>query len=148
MAPHTGQSSQLSLDANDGNAQFLPNLAGAVVLHTRHKSFKRVLRTGHSGQSSQLFLRPPANCTASSNSCEKRYSPTSWIRPLVPRNVSPNLTRRSEGRGLRQTLATRINPVIGKSSSLSNKKARRKRTLAAPPAFLRPVKSTNQKAEF
>jgi hypothetical protein len=44
MLPHSGQSSQLVFDANDGNAQFLPKLAGAVVWHTRHKSFKRVVR--------------------------------------------------------------------------------------------------------
>jgi hypothetical protein len=53
QGPHSGQSSQLPLDANDGNAQFLPNLAGAVVWHTSHKSFKKVLRQ-HSGHSSQL----------------------------------------------------------------------------------------------
>jgi hypothetical protein len=35
LAPHSGQSSQLSLDADDGNAQFPSNLARAVVLHTR-----------------------------------------------------------------------------------------------------------------
>ena len=40
MAPHTGQSSQLFADANDGNAQFLPKLAGAVVWKVRRKSFK------------------------------------------------------------------------------------------------------------
>ena len=28
FAPHIGQSSQLVIDADDGNAQFLPNLAG------------------------------------------------------------------------------------------------------------------------
>ena|SRR5215213_956384 len=44
MSRHTGQSSQLFADANDGNAQFLPKLARAVVWHTRHKSFKRLLR--------------------------------------------------------------------------------------------------------
>ena len=32
-APHTGQSSQLLVNAHDGNAQFLPNRAGAVVSH-------------------------------------------------------------------------------------------------------------------
>jgi hypothetical protein len=31
LAPHTGQSSQLLLDANDGNAKSLPNLEGAVI---------------------------------------------------------------------------------------------------------------------
>ena len=35
MAPHGGQSSQLVFDANDGNAQFLSNLAGAVVGHLK-----------------------------------------------------------------------------------------------------------------
>ena len=39
-APHSGQSSQLPLNANDGNAQFLPELAGAVVWLTRNRSFK------------------------------------------------------------------------------------------------------------
>jgi hypothetical protein len=29
IAPHTGQSSQLVVDAKDGNSQFLPNLGGA-----------------------------------------------------------------------------------------------------------------------
>src|SRR6185369_6663788 len=31
MAPHTGQSSQLVLDANDRNAQFLPEVARSLV---------------------------------------------------------------------------------------------------------------------
>jgi hypothetical protein len=39
-APHTGQSSQLVFEANYGNAQFLSKLAGAVVWHRGHKSFK------------------------------------------------------------------------------------------------------------
>ena len=38
LAPHTGQSSLLFIDANDGNAQFLPKLAGAVVWYLRHKA--------------------------------------------------------------------------------------------------------------
>jgi hypothetical protein len=40
IAPHSGQSSHL-VDANDGNAQFLPKLAGAVAWNTMHKSFKK-----------------------------------------------------------------------------------------------------------
>ena len=31
MSPHTGQSSQLFIEANDGDAQFLPKLVGVLV---------------------------------------------------------------------------------------------------------------------
>src|SRR6185503_8380941 len=60
MLPHTGQSSQLSVGAHDGNAQFLPNLAGAVVWHTRHKSFKRVLRQPRVDNLRNALLTPTA----------------------------------------------------------------------------------------
>ena len=42
--PHTGQSSQLLLDANEGNAQFLSNLAGAVVWHQLRNRSSHELR--------------------------------------------------------------------------------------------------------
>jgi len=58
MLPHTGQSSQLVSEANDGDAQFLPNLVGAVVWHTRHKTFKRVLRQPIVDTPRNFFLTP------------------------------------------------------------------------------------------
>jgi len=33
LAPHTGHSSQLDSDANDGNAQFLPTIASSVLVY-------------------------------------------------------------------------------------------------------------------
>src|ERR1043166_3937397 len=44
---------QLSLDANDGNAQFLPNLAGAVV---DTQQLQKSPEEAHGGQSSQLIF--------------------------------------------------------------------------------------------
>jgi hypothetical protein len=59
IAPHTGQSSQVFPDADDGNAQFRPNLAGAVVWHTWHRASKS-LDAAQSGQSSQLAFTATA----------------------------------------------------------------------------------------
>lgn len=56
IGAHSGQSSQLPVDANDGNAQFLPKLAGAVAWHTRHKSFKRVLMRPAAGDAGRWLL--------------------------------------------------------------------------------------------
>jgi hypothetical protein len=44
MAPHTGQSSQLSVGAHGGNAQFVPNLAGVVVWTPKAQELQRVVR--------------------------------------------------------------------------------------------------------
>ena len=54
MLPHTGQSSQLVLDANDGNAQSLPKLAGAVVWTYKAQELQKSREVAHRGQSSQL----------------------------------------------------------------------------------------------
>ena len=66
ISPHTGQSSQLSLDANERNAQFLATLAGSSqICHSlpscKHRcvsAYKcRVVTVeGHTGQSSQLVV--------------------------------------------------------------------------------------------
>lgn len=56
-APHSGQSSQLPLDANDGNTQFLATPAGSTLilpLTPRREHLQRVAVRAHSGQSSQL----------------------------------------------------------------------------------------------
>jgi len=55
LAAHTGQSSQLPLDANGRGAQSLSNLAGVVVWHTQTRAAKS-LEIAHSGQSSQFFI--------------------------------------------------------------------------------------------
>jgi hypothetical protein len=44
VLPHSGQSSQLFPDANDRNAQFLPNFADTVDLSQGTKASKKVLR--------------------------------------------------------------------------------------------------------
>ena len=51
-SPHTGQSSQLSLNADDRNTQFLENLADAVVWH----KLKRLLRQPTVDNLRNLFL--------------------------------------------------------------------------------------------
>jgi len=51
MSPHIGQSSQLSVDANHRNAQFLPEIAGTVVV-TQGLRASKSPKAAHSGQSS------------------------------------------------------------------------------------------------
>jgi len=58
--PHTGQSSQLFLNGNLRNAQFLPKLAGAVEGTQRHKSFKNVLRQPTVDNRRNFSLTPTA----------------------------------------------------------------------------------------
>jgi hypothetical protein len=52
--------SQLAREADNGNAQFLPNLASAVAWHTSHKSFKKS-EAAHSGQSTSAQPCQPCN---------------------------------------------------------------------------------------
>jgi hypothetical protein len=52
---HSGQSSQLPLDANDGNAQFFPNLAGVAVWAHKGQELQKSPEAAHSGESSQLI---------------------------------------------------------------------------------------------
>ena len=56
MLPHTGQSSQLSVDPYDGNAQFLANLTGAVVWTHKAQELQESREAAQSGQSSQLLV--------------------------------------------------------------------------------------------
>jgi hypothetical protein len=44
MLPHSGQSSQLFIDADPGSAQFRPNLVGAVVCQQGPRDSKSPLR--------------------------------------------------------------------------------------------------------
>jgi hypothetical protein len=66
VAPHTGQSSQLFLDANHRSAEFLPTVARSALNSASHSESRALARKGltsaacnreaHSGQSSQLVL--------------------------------------------------------------------------------------------
>ena len=76
VAPHTGQSSQLFLDVNDGNAQFLPTVAIALTL------FESLL-TGRLVLFSNTLSPPPLNrvfdpaCAASKQGPQRKQSTTS-----------------------------------------------------------------------
>jgi hypothetical protein len=76
LAPHTGQSSQLFLDANDGNAQFLPRLAGAVVWTYKAQELQKSREVAHRGQSSQLPF--DANDSAEVNRPKDQAKEEAW----------------------------------------------------------------------
>ena len=72
VCPHSGQSSQLSVDAHGRNAQFLATSAGkplnlpthfeSLALALKYLRVQRVIVTAHSGQSSQLAFDAQGDC--------------------------------------------------------------------------------------
>jgi hypothetical protein len=74
--PHSGQSSRLVLDANDGNAQFLPKLAGAVVWTYKAQELQKSREVAHRGQSSQLPF--DANDSAEVNRPKDQANEEAW----------------------------------------------------------------------